>query len=46
MLFVFYCSFIFYYGACFTKVWAEDRKEPIEPGKHATKFGAGEEGEQ
>ena len=46
LLFVFYCSFIFYYGACFTKVWAEDRKEPIEPGKHATKLGAGEEGEQ
>lgn len=36
LLFVFYCSFIFYYGACFTKVWADFHKSPIGPGKHAS----------
>lgn len=29
LLFVFYSAFIFYYGACFTKVWAEYKKLPI-----------------
>ena len=36
LLFVFYCSFIFYYGACFTKVWADFHKSPISAGKHAS----------
>ena len=36
LLFVFYCSFIFYYGACFTKVWADFHNSPIGPGKHAS----------
>lgn len=35
LLFVFYSSFIFYYGACFTKVWADDHNSPIQPGRHA-----------
>ena len=31
LLFVFYSSLIFYYGAAFTKVWSIYRKEPIVP---------------
>jgi membrane protein len=38
LLFVFYSSFIFYYGACFTKVWAEFHNKPIQPSKHAEKY--------
>lgn len=38
LLFVFYVSFIFYYGACFTRVWAQSRQQPIAPGKHATRY--------
>ncbi len=36
LLFVFYSSFIFYYGACFTKVWADAHQSPISPGRHAS----------
>jgi membrane protein len=35
LLFVFYSSFIFYYGACFTKVWADFHNKPIQPSKRA-----------
>jgi membrane protein len=38
LLFVFYSSFIFYYGACFTKIWAEAHNKPIPPAKHAEKY--------
>lgn len=38
LLFVFYCSFILYYGAMFTRVWSEYRKRPIEPRKNAYKY--------
>lgn len=38
LLFAFYSSFIFYYGACFTKVWADFKKAPIPAGKHAMKY--------
>ncbi len=38
LLFVFYSSFIFYYGACFTRVWAEYYDRPIQPSKHAEKY--------
>jgi len=38
LLFVFYCSFMFYYGACFMKVWAEFRHRPVEPHSHALKY--------
>ncbi len=38
LLFVFYSSFIFYFGACFTKVWAETHQNPIQPAKHAEKY--------
>lgn len=38
LLFVFYCSFMFYYGACFTKVWAEEHGQPIPPSKHAIRY--------
>ena len=31
LLFVFYSSLIFYYGAAFTKVWGVYKKEPIKP---------------
>jgi membrane protein len=33
LLFVFYSSFIFYYGACFTRVWAEYVGKPIRSRK-------------
>jgi membrane protein len=35
LLFVFYAALIFYYGACFTNVWAVYRGKPIQPGKNA-----------
>jgi membrane protein len=38
LLFVFYSSFIFYYGACFTKIWALTFNKPIPPAKHAEKY--------
>jgi membrane protein len=37
LLFVFYSSFIFYYGACFTKVWAAHVQQPIKPGRYGMK---------
>jgi membrane protein len=38
LLFVFYCSFILYYGAMFTRIWAEYQKTEIEPRKNAYKY--------
>jgi len=38
LLFVFYSSFILYYGACFTKVFATFIQEPIMAGEHAIKY--------
>jgi len=38
LLFVFYSSFILYYGACFTKVYAAFIKDPIKPAEHAIKY--------
>lgn len=38
LLFVFYCSFILYYGAMFTRVWAEYQQSPIQPKKNAYKY--------
>jgi membrane protein len=38
LLFVFYSSFIFYYGACFTKVWADFYNSPIHPSKRAESY--------
>jgi membrane protein len=38
LLFVFYSSFIFYFGACFTRIWGESHHKPIEPTKHAEKY--------
>lgn len=38
LLFVFYCSFILYYGAMFTRVWSEYHKVPIAPRKNAYKY--------
>jgi membrane protein len=38
LLFVFYSSFIFYFGACFTKVWAEFHNKPIQPSKNAESY--------
>lgn len=38
LLFVFYCSFMFYYGACFLKVWAAHKQRPIMPHRHAMKY--------
>lgn len=38
LLFVFYVSFILYYGACFTFYWAEKKKMPIYANKRAYMF--------
>ena len=38
LLFVFYSSFILYFGACFTKVYATFTEDPIKPGEHAVKY--------
>lgn len=38
LLFVFYSSFILYFGAAFTYVWAEYVKQPIIPKKHAYSY--------
>lgn len=38
LLFVFYSSFILYFGACFTKVYATFKEDPIKPGDHAAKY--------
>ncbi|WP_276481818.1 YihY/virulence factor BrkB family protein [Paraflavitalea pollutisoli] len=38
LLFVFYCSFMFYYGACFLKVWASHKQHPITPHRHAIRY--------
>lgn len=35
LLFVFYASIIFYYGASFTKVWGDHIGQPIKPVAHA-----------
>ena len=38
LLFLFYSSFILYYGACFTKVFATFINQPIMAGEHAVKY--------
>ncbi len=38
LLFVFYTSMIFYFGAAFTKVWAIYKQEPIKPLPHAIHY--------
>ncbi|MEO7306994.1 MAG: YihY/virulence factor BrkB family protein [Ferruginibacter sp.] len=38
LLFLFYASLIFYYGASFTKVWGEYLKQPILPVKNAETY--------
>ena len=38
LLFVFYSSMIFYFGACFTNEWAMHVHKPIRPGKNAVKY--------
>lgn len=38
LLFVFYSAFIFYFGACFTKIWASSINKSIPPAKHAEKY--------
>lgn len=38
LLFVFYASLIFYYGASFTKVWGEHLGQPIQPVLHAALY--------
>jgi membrane protein len=38
LLFLFYSSFILYYGACFTRAYAKFIREPILPGPHAFKY--------
>ncbi|CAN5821992.1 YihY/virulence factor BrkB family protein [soil metagenome] len=39
LLFVFYSSLIFYYGAAFTKVWGEHLQQPIKPMFNASLYG-------
>lgn len=38
LLFVFYSSFILYYGACYTNVYANYTNDPILPGEHSIKY--------
>lgn len=38
LLFVFYCAMIFYYGACFTKVYAHYIGHDIKPKRHAVRY--------
>ena len=38
LLFVFYTSFIFYYGAAFTKSWAADKNRKMRLEKHAHEY--------
>lgn len=38
LLFVFYSSFILYFGATFTNAWGEIHNKPITPGKNAYKY--------
>ncbi|MDR3716063.1 MAG: YhjD/YihY/BrkB family envelope integrity protein [Puia sp.] len=38
LLFIFYSSFIFYYGACFTKMLAEHAGRPVLPVSHAVRY--------
>lgn len=38
LLFVFYSSFILYYGACFTKVFATYIKDPIKAGDYSAMY--------
>ena len=38
LLFIFYSSFIFYYGACFTKTLADYFDRPIMPTSHAVRY--------
>lgn len=38
LLFVFYASLIFYFGACFTKVWGEHLEQPIQPVANAAYY--------
>jgi membrane protein len=38
LLFVFYSSFILYYGAAFTKVWGMYKETPIKPMPHAIHY--------
>lgn len=40
LLFLFYSSLIFYFGAAFTKVWSEITNRPIEPVKNAESYDA------
>lgn len=38
LLFVFYCSLVFYFGACFTRVLAFKTNRPILPTRHAVQY--------
>ncbi|WP_316817433.1 YihY/virulence factor BrkB family protein [Pedobacter nyackensis] len=38
MLFVFYSSFIFYFGACYVKILSDDKETPIRPIKGAFNY--------
>lgn len=38
LLFVFYSAIIFYYGAAFTKVWADYKKKPLQLNKRAYEY--------
>lgn len=46
LLFVFYSSLILYFGAAFTKIWAEYYGDPIRPANHAMHYRVVEEEER
>lgn len=38
LLFIFYCAFIFYFGACFLRAWALHKQRPVIPKLHAESY--------
>ncbi|NML21013.1 YihY/virulence factor BrkB family protein [Pseudoflavitalea sp. G-6-1-2] len=38
LLFIFYCAFIFYFGACFLRAWANHKQQPVVPNPHAESY--------
>lgn len=46
LLFVFYSSLIMYFGAAFTRVWAEYKGYPIEPRDYAVRYKLTEVGDE
>ena len=46
LLFIYYVSIIFYYGATFTYCWAEQTGNKIAAGKHAYRYSVSQKREE